>query len=125
MIRGSQPVATPPAASSTPPLCPPASKLQLHVNFPDCWNGRRSTASITSGTWPTRVNGRCPRSHPVAVAALSLVYQYPPLTGIIALSSGSVYSAHADFLNAWDEDALKTLVTHCLNARRPCGNGSE
>ena len=70
------------------------------------------------------VDGRCPRSHPVAVPALSLVYQYPPHDGTLALSSGSIYSAHADFLNAWDEDALKGLVTRCLNALRPCGTGT-
>ena len=83
-----------------------------------------STATTTSATWPTPSRGRCPRSHPVAVPMLSLVYQYPPPTGAVALSSGSVYSAHADFLNAWDEEALEHLVTRCLNELRPCGTGS-
>ena len=123
MARDSQPVATPPAASSTPPSCPPASKLQLHVNFPDCWNGKTIDSVDHKRHMAYSVDGRCPRSHPVAVPELSLVYQYPPLTGIVALSSGSVYSAHADFVNAWDEDALKALVAHCLNALRPCGTG--
>ena len=124
MARGSQPVATPPAASSTPPPCPPASKLQLHVNFPDCWNGKTNDSVDHKRHMAYSVDGRCPRSHPVAVPALSLVYQYPPLTGSLSLSSGDIFSAHADFLNAWDEKALKALVTHCLNAVRPCGTGS-
>jgi hypothetical protein len=124
MIRGAQPVATPPAASSRPPSCPPASKLQLHVNFPDCWDGKRLDSVDHKRHMAYSANGRCPPSHPVGVPALSLVYQYPPPTGMVALSSGPVYSAHADFINAWNEDALKALVRHCLNDLRPCGTGS-
>jgi hypothetical protein len=124
MARDPQPVATPPAASSRPPACPPASKLQLHVNFPDCWNGKTLDSVDHKRHMAYSVDGRCPRSHPVAVPALSVVYQYPPPTGMVALSSGTVYTAHADFINAWNEDALKALVTHCLNALRPCGTGT-
>jgi Domain of unknown function (DUF1996) len=124
MARGAEPVATPPAASSTPPACPPASKLQLHVNFPDCWNGKSLDSFDHHRHMAYSVRGVCPRSHPVAVPALSLVYQYPLPTGTVALSSGGVYSAHADFVNAWDEDTLTKLVDNCLNAYRPCGIGS-
>jgi hypothetical protein len=70
------------------------------------------------------INGRCPKAHPVPVAALSLVVQYPPLSGTVTLSSGGIFSTHADFLNAWDEQALEDLVNRCLNAVRPCGTGS-
>jgi Domain of unknown function (DUF1996) len=125
MARDSQPpVASPPAASSTPPSCPPASKLQLHVNFPDCWNGKTIDSVDHKRHMAYSVAGRCPRSHPVSVAALSLVYQYPPVSGMLALSSGGLYSAHADFVNAWDEKTLKQLVNDCLNAGKPCGTGS-
>lgn len=124
MRRDSQPVDTPPAASSTPPRCPPASKLQLHVNFPDCWNGKTADSVDHRRHMAYSVDGRCPKSHPVALAALSLVYQYPPLSGTVTLSSGGIYSAHADFLNAWDEKALEDLVERCLNAVKPCGTGS-
>src|SRR5262245_22378963 len=124
IARDPQPVATPPAASSRPPVCPSASKLQLHVNFPDCWNGRTIDSVDHKPHMAYSVDGRCPRSHPVAVPELSVVYQYPPLAGMLALSSGGIYSGHADFVNAWDEDALKALVTQCLNALRPCGTGT-
>jgi hypothetical protein len=122
--RSARPVATPPAASSRPPACPPASKLQLHINFPDCWNGKTTDSVDHRRHMAYSVGGRCPRGYPVAVPELSLVYQYPPVAGVLALSSGSVYTAHADFMNAWDEKALKELVDHCLNERRPCGTGS-
>ena len=42
------------------------------------------------------------------------------LTGL-ALSSTGVYSAHADFFNAWRQDELERLVASCLNALRHCG----
>ena len=51
-----------------------------------------------------------------------MIYRYP-ISGDheFALSSGSVYSAHADFFNAWDETALRRLVNVCLNGLRHCG----
>jgi hypothetical protein len=124
MARAARPLATPPAASSTPPACPTASKLQLHVNFPDCWNGKKLDSYDHRRHMAYSVAGRCPRSHPVAFPELSLVYQYPLPTGTVALSSGGIYSAHADFLNAWNEDALRKLVERCLNEFRPCGLGT-
>jgi hypothetical protein len=125
MRRGALPAAAaPPAASSTPPTCPPGSKLQLHVNFPDCWNGKTVDSVDHRRHMAYSTRGACPRRHPVAVPELSLVLQYPPLAGAVSLSSGSVYTAHADFLNAWDEDTLEHLVSACLNARRPCGLGT-
>ena len=106
---------------------PARVEAPLHVNFPDCWNGKTidsvdhkrhmgRTRSTVAAHGATR--SRCP-----AFARLPV----PAATGkSIALSSGSVYSAHADFLNAWDEDALKALVAHRLNALRPwAGHGSS
>jgi Domain of unknown function (DUF1996) len=124
MARSGQPEPTSPAASSSPPACPPGSKLQMHVNFPDCWNGKTRDSVDHKRHMAYSRNGRCPRDHPVAVPELSLVYQYPVRPGVIALSSGNVFTAHADFVNAWNEKALATLVDRCLNAFRPCGTAS-
>ena len=38
----------------------------------------------------------------------------------VRLSSGGVYSAHADFWNSWNQKVLKRLVRNCLNAGRVC-----
>jgi hypothetical protein len=113
--------------SSTPPACPGgrATSLRLHVNFGSCWDG----ASLDSEdhqshvTYPVR--GRCPVTHPVSVPAISLIYRYP-VSGShsFGLASGSVYSAHADFVNAWRQAALSRLVDDCLNALRHCGRGA-
>ena len=104
------------SASSTVPTCPPTTNLELHVNFPDCWNGRSLDSPDHHSHMAYSVDGVCPRSHPVAVPALSVVYRYkPPPPGIVLLSSGGQFSGHADFINAWDERALRSLVVGCLD----------
>ena len=42
-------------------------------------------------------------SHPVALPAIELILRYPEVKGPVVLSSGGVYSAHADFVNSWEE----------------------
>jgi hypothetical protein len=63
----------------------------------------------------------CPADHPVAVPVISLIYRYP-VSGDheFALASGGVYSAHADFFNAWNQRRLTQLVNLCLNGLRHC-----
>jgi hypothetical protein len=110
------------AASRVIPHCSPYSELQLIVNFPDCWNGKSIDSANHKSHMAYSVAGRCPTGHPVAVPALSLVYSYPPGIGrIVALSSGTQYSGHADFINSWNEPALTKLVDDCLNHGRGCG----
>jgi hypothetical protein len=111
--------------SPSPPSCPDGSRVSLRVNFPDCWNGRTLDSLDHKSHMAYSVGGRCPRSHPVAVPALSIVYRYPTTDGpAVTLSSGSIYSAHADFVNAWNQTALARLVQRCLNRLRHCGTGS-
>ncbi len=110
--------------SSTPQTCPSTrgSALRLHVTFPSCWNG----VSLDSPNHKQHVaypmNGRCPAGYDVAIPQISLIYRYP-VQGAHAfgLASGPVFSAHADFFNAWDQNTLVGLVDSCLNALRHCG----
>ena len=45
--------------------------------------------------------GRCPAGHPVPVPALATLFSYPVRGGKgLWLSSGGLYSGHADFINA-------------------------
>ena len=41
--------------------------------------------------------------------------------GNITLASGSLYSAHADFFNAWDQGFLTNKVNTCLHTTTRCG----
>ena len=99
-------------------------QLSQHVNFPDCWDGKNLLYDNQKNT-SYSLNGRCPKGYPVAMPALQLVYRYPKApSGSLELASGGQYSGHADFINAWDQRALTTLVANCLNKYRHCGTGS-
>jgi hypothetical protein len=120
------------AASSVPPstdvpTCANtgSESLRLHVNFPSCWDGTHLDSADHHGHVAYPVRGACPASHPVALPAISLIYRYPVTGGTgITLSSGSPYSAHADFFNAWRQSTLTSLVNRCLNALRHCAKGN-
>jgi hypothetical protein len=52
---------------------------------------------------------------------LILIVIYPIRDGRgVVLSSGCQLSGHADFFNAWDQNALARIVRHCSRARPRC-----
>ena len=115
--------------SSRVPDCPATTALQLHVNFPDCWNGR----SLDSGDHRSHMaysrNGVCPAGPPRRRpgALRSSFATRPAAPAAVILSSGGQYSGHADFINAWNQRALTKLVVGCLDDRdyRPSGLAQE
>ena len=104
--------------SSTIPTCPGTRRggLRLHVNFPNCWDGERLDSENHKSHMAYSSEGACPSSHPVEVPALSLVIYYG-VSGSPGseLSSGGQLSAHADFVNAWNQATLARLVDGYLN----------
>jgi len=110
-------------ASVTPPNCG-AKNLRLHVIFPECWDGTRLDSPDHKSHMAYATNGVCPADHPVALPELVVIIRYPVTgsEGTITVASGTAYSGHADFMNAWNQDALQHLVDYCLNALRPCGS---
>jgi hypothetical protein len=114
------------APSATVPTCANtrAEGLRLHVNFPNCWDGRHLDSQDHQSHMAYSVGGRCPATHPVAVPAISLIYRYPVAGGAgVELASKGQFSAHADFFNAWRQATLASLVKTCLNALRHCARG--
>jgi hypothetical protein len=110
--------------SADVPTCPDAqgSFLRLHIRFPECWDGRRLDSADHKSHMAYAVRGECPSTHPVEVPQITQIYRYPSRGGEgFALASGGVYSAHADFVNAWKPGSLKKLVEGCLNALVHCG----
>ena len=96
--------------------CPKGEFLHLAVFFPQCWDGRHLDSPNHKSHMAYMWKGRCPSSHPVAVPTLEELYSYPIRGGDgISLSSGGLYSGHADFINAWTPSALRKLVDGCLN----------
>jgi hypothetical protein len=112
--------------SSTVPTCRfgGGGILQLHVNFPDCWDGDRLDSADHRSHMAYSRAGECPLSHPVELPGLSLVAYYA-VSGAsdVELASGGQLSGHADFVNSWQQRALRALVDRYLNGpgfgRRP------
>lgn len=113
--------------SSTVPTCPDTrtNSLRLHVNFPDCWDGRRLDSPDHKSHMAYSTRAACPSTHPVAVPRISLIYAYSITGGPdVVLASGNQFSAHGDFFNAWNQAELASLVDGCLNALRHCQRDS-
>jgi hypothetical protein len=114
------------APSTTVPTCPATrgSFLRLHVRFPSCWDGRRLDSADHKSHMAYAARRGCPSTHPISVPALTQIYRYPTRGGEgFSLASGGQLSAHADFLNAWNQRTLEALVDECLNALAHCGRG--
>lgn len=114
------------APSSEIPTCPDqrGSFLRLHIRFPSCWDGRRLDSADHKSHMAYALRGGCLGTHPVEVPQITQIYRYPTRGGKgFSLASGGVYSAHADFVNAWKPSALRKLVNECLNALLTCGRG--
>jgi hypothetical protein len=94
--------------------------LELHVNYPDCWDGEHLDSPDHKSHLAHSRNYVCPASHPVKVPLIRLMIRYP-LTdgGGVTLASGGQLTGHADFINAWDQRVLERLVNECFRDR-PC-----
>ena len=112
--------------SAEVPTCPDTrgSFLRLHIRFPECWDGRRLDSADHKSHMAYATRAGCPSTHPVEVPQITQIYRYPTRGGEgFSLASGGVYSAHADFVNAWNPGALRKLVEGCLNELVHCGRG--
>ena len=97
------------------------SLLQLDVFFPDCWDGKHLDSPDHRSHMAYSHNWTCPRSHPVKVPRLRFIVTYPiQVPKHLQLASGGIYSAHADFFNAWHQRALDRLVADCFAYRPAC-----
>jgi hypothetical protein len=92
--------------------------LELHVNFPDCWDGRRLDNADHRSHMAYSREYVCPASHPVKVPLIRLQIRYPLRSGAgVSLASGGQFSGHADFVNAWHQRRLEQLVEESFRDR--------
>jgi len=97
-------------------------QLRLEIRFPSCWNGRLALGSVI---YPAQ--GHCPNAYRRLLPELQLNIMYPvrfPASGL-SLASGSIITAHADFVNGWPVKLQRQLINKCLNAGRDCGRLSN
>lgn len=120
--------------------CGRGGLLSMSVTFQDCWDGVNLSAPNQNHVRYS-VNGQCPAGYPVKLPTLTVIAYYNVTkasgTSKWRLSSDNYpttraagYSAHADFMWAWDDNLHKVLVERCINARRDChahltGDGRE
>jgi hypothetical protein len=110
------------------PFCPEGSELELLLNFPDCWDGRRRDSRDHQRHMAYSVAGRCPASHPVPVPALryKLLYATRGGDGVeLSVGEDEATLAHGDFFDAWSRPALRRRVANCLRPRIKCGTNGK
>jgi hypothetical protein len=103
--------------------------IDLVIKFPDCWNGVNSDSKDHKSHMAySRRNGQkavCPSTHPRLVPAVRMTVRYKTNGGPgMRLASGAVNTAHADFMNGWDDKKMKTMVDLCLKRDKYFGGGS-
>jgi hypothetical protein len=110
------------------PICAKTAVLNRQIVFPDCWDGKHldspnHKAHMANGA----AGGVCPTSHPVPIPSVSFVIAYPlgVDTSGITLSSGTSFSMHADFFNAWEPDALAARVRNCVDQAVKCNSAGN
>ena len=101
----------------------PLTGIQLHVRFPECWDGIHLDSADHHSHMAYSVDGNCPRGHPVLLPSLILIVTYPTVTHGrgVTLASGGEYSGHADFFNTWNQKALRQIVAACRDGIPHCG----
>ena len=111
----------------TPPACDRTAPLHLVLTFPDCWDGVHTDTPGHRAQATYSEHGTCPSTHPVHIPQLTLTVTFP-IWGDgheLRLASGSIYSAHGDFLNAWNPTALTREIDHCLRNNVMCDVASD
>jgi hypothetical protein len=99
------------------------SDVAVEITFPSCWNGLQlDSADHKSHMAYPAANGTCPADHPVSlpVVDLNIIYYGIPGGPQYVLSSGGIYSAHADYFADWDDQTQNALVAGCLNNPHNC-----
>jgi hypothetical protein len=99
--------------------------VKFLVHFPSCWDGVHKNSPDHKSHMAYAVkkgdHKACPAKHPVPVPELSFSIRLPFHNGRhVHLSSGSFYTMHADFWNAWKQRKLRRLVDKCLHGGIEC-----
>jgi hypothetical protein len=111
----------------TPPTCPAEAPLRARMTFPDCWDGEHLDSPDHQAHVTFSHDGACPDGFPVTMPQLTVTVRYP-VSGTghdLTLASGPTFTIHSDFLNAWDQTELTSLVDKCLHRSVVCNVASN
>jgi hypothetical protein len=114
-------------ADGVMPICAPTAQIVRQVTFADCWDGVHLDSPDHKAHVSNGANGGCPAAFPVPIPNVSFVIAYPLSTNTagITLSSGTTFSMHADFFNAWDDAAQAARVRNCLDQDAKCNSAGN
>ena len=103
---------------AAPPGCDPDEAIVGVVRFPNCWDGKDLT-SPTQDHMAYRSGRTCPSTHPVALPEMvqEVFWVDDGQDHAYALASGNTAGLHADFMNGWNQRALRNQVRRWLNRR--------
>jgi hypothetical protein len=99
----------------------------LVLTFQDCWDGTHLESEDTRSHVTYSTDGTCPDSHPVSIPQVTVSVAFP-ISGPghdLRLASGSTYSAHGDFFNAWDPAGLQREIDQCIHRGAVCDLASN
>lgn len=119
------------AAYKSIPDCPAGSILWMSVMFPQCVKVDADgypvpTSADHKSHVANPVGGKCPASHPYAIPKITQVFKYVVEPGqLLRLSSDqhgapAGTSAHADWVNGWDQAELELAVQKCTAGGLNC-----
>ncbi|MFL5582733.1 MAG: DUF1996 domain-containing protein [Gemmatimonadaceae bacterium] len=127
--------------ATIPANCAAGDWVRLTVIFPQCWDGvnvdspdHKSHVAYPVYRNPPQRSG-CPASHPVPLPEITEHFDWltkdtraPAFwrlsSDMYATTEPGGLSAHADWMNGWDPETMRTIVTQCLNRGVDCGVGS-
>jgi Domain of unknown function (DUF1996) len=124
-----------------PANCPAGQDLSMTLIFPQCWDGANLDAPDHKSHMAYPRDGRCPTSHPIALPEITynVHYSVPDAAAtthwrlssdMYGTDKSGGFSIHGDWINGWDEAAMRIWVERCDVAARDChahllGDGRE
>lgn len=95
-----------------------ASAISIRVDFNQCYDPRNRTVEANL---VAPVNRKCPRPHTTLLPQIQVQQnlRIPDASGPLRVTGNEgispATSAHTDFINAWDQARLNTLIEDCLH----------
>ncbi len=117
-----------------------AVQFNIGIQFPNCWDGINLKPHHGMANAAYDVKGDCPSGFPVKIPTVNMNVAWV-LHGITSLDTakaqlsldptmngdareehwGSLYTAHADFMNGWTEEGARFMTEMCMNQGMDCG----
>jgi hypothetical protein len=104
------------ALSASVPTCAADEDIVSVVTFPNCWDGTNLTSKDQSHVVYATKGAACPADHAIALPELRMETYWPSAgaghTYTLGAMGMDTAGIHADFMNGWNQNALRRAVRH-------------